>query len=162
MLLFAKCLGNGFPVSSLALGEQVEIRSEALPGSTFSGNPMALAAVEGTLTAMATLPMGDRVAAIEGIVRSTLGGLQDRGATLRGRGALWCVEFSDKLRMQRVHGAVRNAGLLVTGTDRFIRLLPAATIEPQLLQESCEKIAYACTAACDRPTRMAKAECRGE
>lgn len=147
MLLYAKCMGNGFPVSALALGENVQVRPEALPESTFSGNPMALAAVEGTLTAMGALPMAERVAAIETIVRSTLGKLQEEGATLRGRGALWCVEFGDKLRLERVHAAVRDAGLLVTSVDRFIRLLPAATIEPQLLQESCEKIARACALA---------------
>lgn len=149
MLLFAKCLGNGFPTSSLALGEHIQIRSEALPGSTFSGNPMALAAVEGTLTAMGTLQMGERVATIEKIVRSTLGGLQESGATLRGRGALWCLEFNDRRRMQRAHAAIREAGLLVTCADRFIRLLPAATIEAALLQESCDKIARACAAAGD-------------
>jgi len=147
MLLFAKCMGNGFPVSALALGEHIRVRAEALPGSTFSGNALALAAVEGTLTAMGTLPMAERVASIETIVRSALGQLQEAGATLRGRGALWCLEFDDAIRLQNVHAAVRDAGLLVTCGERFIRLLPAATIEPQLLQESCEKIARACALA---------------
>jgi acetylornithine/LysW-gamma-L-lysine aminotransferase len=147
MLLFAKCLGNGFPVSAIALGEPLQVRSEALPGSTFSGNPMALAAAEATLTAMASLPMAGSVAAIEKIVRSTLGDLHAAGAVLRGRGALWCLEFGDKDRLDRTHVAIREAGLLVMRTERFIRLLPAATIEPRLLQESCEKIAHACSAA---------------
>lgn len=146
MLLYAKCLGNGFPVSSLAVGENIELRSEALPGSTFSGNPMALAATEATLSAMGALQMGESVAAIEKIVRSTLGELHEAHATLRGRGALWCLEFSDKNRLERAHAAIRDAGLLVTCTERFIRLLPAATIEPRMLQESCEKIARACSA----------------
>jgi len=42
MLLFAKCLGNGFPVSGIAVRESIDVRPGALPGSTFSGNPMAL------------------------------------------------------------------------------------------------------------------------
>ena len=146
MLLFAKSLGNGFPVSALALREEIAIKPAALPGSTFSGNPMALAAVEATLGVMATLPMGERIAAIEAIVRATLGRAQP-GLALRGRGALWCLDFDDRARMQRAADAIRDAGLLVTTGDRFIRVLPAATIEPQLLRESCEKIAAACAAA---------------
>ncbi len=144
MLLFAKSLGNGFPVSSLAVGERIQITPAALPGSTFSGNPMALAAVEGTLEAMGTLRMAERVAAVEQAVRSALGNLSHHGITLRGRGALWCLEFEDRERMQRVFAAIREAGLLVTAGDRFIRLLPSATIELQLLRESCERIAAAC------------------
>jgi acetylornithine/succinyldiaminopimelate/putrescine aminotransferase len=109
ILLYAKCLGNGFPVSALALADHIPVRSEALPGSTFAGNPMALAAVEGTLTAMASLPMGERVSSIEAIVRSALGELQETGATLRGRGALWCVEFGDRICMENAHVAIRDS-----------------------------------------------------
>ena len=42
---------------------------------------------------------------------------------------------------------VIKTGLLATGAERYIRLLPTATIEPQLLRDSCEKIAFACAAA---------------
>ena len=148
MLLFAKCLGNGFPVSSIALAPSIAIRGDALPGSTFSGNPMALAAVEGTLTAMGALAMEERVAAIEKTMRASLEAVGSRGdITLRGRGALWAIEFDDKERMRRAYAAVREAGILVTCADRFIRLLPAATIEADMLREACGKIARACARA---------------
>ncbi len=145
LLTFAKSLGNGFPVSSLALRDGIEVPGAALPGSTFSGNPMALAAVEATLGVMATLPMAKRVAAIEDMVRSALGRL--RGTTLRGRGALWCLEFEEPMRMQQAFAAIRDAGLHATSGERFIRLLPSATMEPQLLRECCGKIAAACAPA---------------
>jgi acetylornithine/succinyldiaminopimelate/putrescine aminotransferase len=144
MLLFAKCLGNGFPVSSIALGEAIEVRAGALPGSTFSGNPMALAAAEATLTAMAGLAMRESVAAIGELVRSRLGRLSDGGVTLRGRGAFWCLEFGERARMERAVASLRSADVLVTSGDRFIRLLPAATIDPGLLEDACEKVARAC------------------
>ena len=144
MLLFAKCLGNGFPVSSIAIASGIEVRASALPGSTFSGNPMALAAVEGTLTAMAAIPMTRRVASIEQAMRARLAGLAPHGVTLRGRGAFWCLEFADRARMERAAAAIREAGVLVTSGDRFIRLLPAATIDPGVLANACETIARAC------------------
>ena len=49
--------------------------------------------------------------------------------------------------MRAAGEAIREAGLLVTSGDRFIRLLPPATIEPHLLREACEKIAAACATA---------------
>jgi acetylornithine/succinyldiaminopimelate/putrescine aminotransferase len=147
VLLYAKCLGNGFPVSSIAVKEPIVPTSGALPGSTFAGNPMALAAVEATLIAVGTLPMRENVAAIEKVVRSALAGVHEAGATLRGRGALWCLEFADKDRVERVNATLREADLLVTCSERFIRLLPAATMDPGLLEESCGKIARACRTA---------------
>lgn len=147
MMLFAKCMGNGFPVSALAVGERIPIRPEASPGSTFSGNPLAAAAIDGTLAAMSRLEMGRCVASIEGIVRSTLGQLQPAGAILRGRGALWCLQLGDRIDLEVSLDRIRRDGLLVTCAGRSIRLLPAATIDPQLLKESCEKIARACAAA---------------
>ncbi len=146
VLLFAKSLGNGFPVASIALGADIAVRAEALPGSTFSANAMALAAVEGTLTAMAGLPMQQLVADIEAVVLAMAPALAAAGATLRGRGALWCIEFADAPRARRVHAAVRAGGLLLSCTDRAIRLVPAATIAPQTLREACDKIVQACVA----------------
>jgi acetylornithine/succinyldiaminopimelate/putrescine aminotransferase len=105
---------------------------------------MALAAVESTLSAMATLPMHTLVDSIESSVRAVLGQLQTADATLRGRGALWCIELPDSTRAERVQAAVRAAGFLVTRVDRSVRMLPAATIEPALLRESCDTIARAC------------------
>ena len=140
---FAKSLGNGFPVSSIAVAADVRIGPEALPGSTFSGNPMALAAVGATLGAMAALPMSERVAGIEAIVREELEPLRARGVTLRGRGALWCLEFDDRKRKEHARDAIGVAGILVTSGERFIRVLPAATIDPALLREACRKIASA-------------------
>jgi acetylornithine/succinyldiaminopimelate/putrescine aminotransferase len=146
IVLFAKSLGNGFPVSSIAAAPGVRIAPESLPGSTFSGNPMALAAVGATLAAMAELPMAERVAGIEAIVREELEPLRGKGITLRGRGALWCLEFFDRKRMERARDAIGEAGILVTTGERFIRILPAATIEPGLLRECSRKIAHACVA----------------
>lgn len=147
VLLFAKSLGNGFPVASIALRAGLSVSPGALPGSTFSGNALALAAVQATLEAMAALPMVDRVAAIEATVLAQQPALAAAGASLRGRGALWCIEFPSTERARRVHAATRAAGLLLSCTDRAIRLVPAATVSPADLQAACDKILQACQAA---------------
>jgi acetylornithine/succinyldiaminopimelate/putrescine aminotransferase len=147
VLLFAKSLGNGFPVASIAIGAGLTVPPGALPGSTFSGNALALAAVQGTLEAMAALPMVDRVAAIEATVSALQPALAAAGARLRGRGALWCIEFPSAERARRVHAAARAAGLLLSCTDRAIRLVPAATVSQADLQAACDKILQACQSA---------------
>lgn len=147
VLLFAKSLGNGFPLASIALHPEVLVQAGALPGSTFSGNAMALAAVEATLGAMQALPMGDLVAAIEAMVLGMRPALAGAGVTLRGRGALWCIELETADRARRAHAATRAAGLLMSCTDRSLRLVPAATIDSALLREACDKIVQACLAA---------------
>jgi acetylornithine/succinyldiaminopimelate/putrescine aminotransferase len=144
LMLFAKSIGNGFPVAALALAEHIPIRPEATPHSTFSGGELALAAIEGTLAALDELDMKARVATIEATVRSVLGNLPPAVGTLRGRGALWCLELGADSRPDEVLRRILGAGLLVTSAGRAIRLLPAATIDPRLLAESCEKIREAC------------------
>jgi acetylornithine/succinyldiaminopimelate/putrescine aminotransferase len=143
-LLFAKSLGNGFPVAALALRDPVTVPAEALPGSTFSANAMALAAAQATLEAIRQLPISDQVANIEATVQAMRSSLAQAGAVLRGRGALWCVEFSDAQRCRHVHADLRLAGVLLSRTDRAIRLVPAANIAPTLLADVCHKIIRAC------------------
>lgn len=150
MILFAKSMGNGFPVSALAIGSRATIGPAALPGSTFSGNPLALAAIEGTLTAMAGLDMEARVAAIGAVVQDALAPAVAAGAKLRGRGALWCLELAPGSDLDGALHSIRAAGVLVTSAGNSIRLLPAATIETHLLARACGEIARACIDATRR------------
>lgn len=146
-LLFAKSMANGFPVSSVAIPHDMEIAPQALPGSTFSGNPLAAAAVVATLAEMRELDMVARVAAIERTVREILGGHEARGLTLRGRGALWVLELAPEIRAEKLQASLLAEGLLASAQGRFLRLLPAATIDGGVLREACEAIARACAAA---------------
>lgn len=146
-LLFAKSMANGFPVSSLAIPADMEIPPQALPGSTFSGNPLASAVVAATLQAMRELPIADRVAGIERIVREALGGRQSDGLTLRGRGAMWMLELGPGIRVEQARSAILADGVLVSCLGRCIRLLPAATIEADALRDACGRIARACAGA---------------
>lgn len=153
ILLFAKCMANGFPVASIALREPLAVRPDTLPGSTFSGNPLAAAAVCATLSEMKTLRMTERVAAIETVVREKLGGLAEHGVTLRGRGALWVLEASPRLRMRDVLATIVERGVLVSGHGDCIRLLPAATIEADELARACDIVAAACIESADERPR---------
>ncbi len=49
IILIGKAMGNGFPVSGVIARRDIAITPAMLPGSTFSGNPLAAAAVVATL-----------------------------------------------------------------------------------------------------------------
>ncbi len=147
ILLFAKSMGNGFPASSLAIPEDMAIPPQALPGSTFSGNPLAAAVVAATLAALRELPIADQVGGIERTVREALGGREAEGLTLRGRGAMWLLELGPEVRVEQAQSAILSEGVLVSCLGRCIRLLPAATIEPETLRDACDRIKRACADA---------------
>ena len=101
-----------------------------------------------TLTEMKQLPMASLVESIGRTVAGTLGDLGDAGATLRGRGALWCLDLGPRIRRDEVVASMRKAGVLIGSVDGVIRLLPASTIEPARLQDACRQLAHACRGAC--------------
>lgn len=147
ILLFAKNMGNGFPVSAMALAPHLQVTPEALPGSTFGGNPLALAAVEATLAAMAQLPMSSLVQELEDVAKRELGSLAEYGMQLRGQGALWCLELGVQVDPSRALAGIRDAGVLVTCSGQSLRLLPAATMDAGDWADACSRVARACIAA---------------
>ncbi|RQP22100.1 aminotransferase class III-fold pyridoxal phosphate-dependent enzyme [Piscinibacter terrae] len=146
VVLFAKSMGNGFPVSGIALREPLGVAADALPGSTFSGNPLAAATVAATLGAMGALDMTTLVTGIDRTVRQRFASRTDL-FTLRGRGALWVLEASPRVDMPKALEGIRVQGVLASSHGRCIRLLPAATIGLDDLDRACGAIEQAAEAA---------------
>ena len=153
MMLLAKSMGNGFPVSSVAVRGDLVVDARSMPGSTFSGNPLACATVAATLGVMAELDLEAQVAAIEQVVRGSLSRIAPSTATLRGRGALWALEFADTAVCARVTAELLRDGILVSSYGQCVRLLPAATIDVAELRLACQAIVRACEA--EEPVRVA-------
>ena len=146
LVLFAKSMGNGFPVSSIAVHQDLPLDARSMPGSTFSGNPLASAAVAATLALMSEMDLGAHVAAIEQVVRGTLGAIAPATAVLRGRGALWALEFADEAMCAKVAREALRTGVLLSSYGRCIRLLPAATVDLAALRKACHALARSCGA----------------
>jgi acetylornithine/succinyldiaminopimelate/putrescine aminotransferase len=144
IILIGKAMGNGFPVSGVVVTRQHPIESRMLPHSTYSGNPLAAAAVLATLRQIQSLDLPKKVAGIEKTFTEGLDGLQTLGIALRGKGALWIIELPPRLpagagdkiveNIYRRGVAVGHAG---RGGASLIRLLPAATIAPIHLAQAC-------------------------
>lgn len=146
VLLVGKAMGNGFPVSGVVVDRRYPIEGRMLPGSTFAGNPVAAAAVVATLGAMRTMDMARNVTTIEETIRAGLRDLGELGIGLRGKGALWVLELQPAMSASKVMQRILGADVIVSPTANYIRLLPAATIEPEHLVRACEVIRDACWA----------------
>lgn len=141
MLLFAKCLGNGFPVSALALHPGVPERADALPGSTFSGHALAAAVADATLAQMQAQAVAAQVAAVGQVVREALQGTGPW--RLQGRGALWALHLPPGTDQPALAQRLLDGGVLVSLLGPVLRLLPAATMDTGQLRAACEVVRQA-------------------
>jgi acetylornithine/succinyldiaminopimelate/putrescine aminotransferase len=140
VVLIGKALGNGFPVSAVVADRRIELTRAMLPGSTYAGNALACAAAGATLELMRALDVPARVRRIEQIMARTLAPIAQAGITLRGRGAIWFVELDSEQRAERAVVRSYRSGVCVGFAGRQIRLLPAATIEPEHLERACAAV----------------------
>jgi acetylornithine/succinyldiaminopimelate/putrescine aminotransferase len=141
VVLIGKTIGNGFPVSGVVANRRYALRPEMLPGSTYAGNPLACAAVTATLERLRAIDVVSRVAKIAQTIERHLGPLRSDMLKLRGNGALWMAELGTAQQAEDAALAIYQAGVCVGIAGRFIRLLPAATIEPANLEHGCAVIA---------------------
>lgn len=128
VMAIAKALGNGFPVGACLATERAACgMGPGTHGSTFGGNPLAMAAGNAVLDVMLAPGFFARVEAIGRLLRGRLQRLVEAYPTvfaeLRGRGLLAgirCVvpaaEFVARLR--------ENGLLTLTAGDNVLRILP--------------------------------------
>ena len=63
--------------------------------------------------------------------------LEERGMKIRGKGAIWVIELPPQINVEDVVVNIYREGVFVSYTSRFIRLLPAATINFDNLTKAC-------------------------
>lgn len=136
ILVIGKGMANGFPCAALVLRRGMAWNREHVkPGSTFWNHPLACASAIATLRELAELDALQKVSEMESIVRDMLGGLE-----INGQGALWCLGIPDRKRMAEFTSRLREAGIIVSFYDRYVRLLPAIKIDSGLLIQACNSI----------------------
>jgi acetylornithine/N-succinyldiaminopimelate aminotransferase len=151
IMCLAKALGDGFPVGAcLASAEAGKGMSVGSHGSTYGGNPLAMAvgiaAIE-ELTRPETLA---NVRDVTGYFAQQLSGLKDRYpdiiAEIRGKGLLIGLRLIPNNR--DFMGLARDEKLLIAGGgDNCVRLLPSLLISREEAREAVEKLERACESA---------------
>jgi acetylornithine/succinyldiaminopimelate/putrescine aminotransferase len=138
VLLVGKAIGNGFPVSAVAVDRRYALSPKMLPGSTYAGNPLAAAAVVGTLEALGRADPLHKVRVIERVISDAISPLAGLGVAVRGRGAMWIIELPPESQTEQIAMKLYAHGVFVSYAGRILRLLPALTISPARLSAACE------------------------
>jgi acetylornithine/succinyldiaminopimelate/putrescine aminotransferase len=137
LLLLGKGIGNGFPVSGVAVERRFGVLPQMLPGSTYAGNPLAAAAIAATLGELEQAGAVQKVRAIEHTITDAILPLARLGLPARGRGAMWIIELPPGSDAQSIALKLYARGIFASYAGRILRLLPALTISPERLSDAC-------------------------
>jgi acetylornithine/N-succinyldiaminopimelate aminotransferase len=148
IMALAKALGGGFPVGAfLATAEAAKGMTAGTHGSTFGGNPLAMAAGNAVLDVVLADGFLDRVRRLSLLIKQKLAGIADRFPTVvaevRGEGLLIGLravvpsgELVDELRAEKM--------ITVAAGDNVVRLLPPLIVSEQEIAEAVRRIERAC------------------
>jgi len=136
IVLSGKCIGNGFPVSTVLMRRDLEITGAMLPFSTYAENALACAAVVGTLREIARLPVESMTAAIEATIGRHLAISAPASFAVTLYGALCIINCSDSAVAERIADACYGNGVHISQAGPMLRLLPPVTIEEDLLEKA--------------------------
>ena len=148
IMALAKALGGGFPLGAcLATNEAAKGMTTGTHGSTFGGNPLAMAAAGALLDVMLADGFLDCVRRTSLILKQKLAEIKDRYpgvvAEIRGEGLLIglravvpSAELVDELRNEKM--------ITVAAGDNVVRLLPPLTVSEAEISDAVERLDRAC------------------
>ena len=151
IMCVAKALGGGFPVGAcLASAEAAKGMTVGSHGSTYGGNPLAMAVGLASFDELCRPETLANVREIAGYFTQALKGLQDRYpdiiADIRGKGLLIGVRLIPNNRV--FMALAREEHLLIAGGgDNCVRLLPSLLLTAEEAREAIDKLERACEAA---------------
>jgi acetylornithine/N-succinyldiaminopimelate aminotransferase len=130
VLTSAKGLGGGVPVGAMMAKEEYVALKPGNHGSTFGGNPLAMAAVKAVLSVVNHPTFLEEVRFKGAILKNALEVLTTRipGAEVRGEGLLLGMDLGDTDLARAVFEYCLKQGVLVNLIGRTIRLAPPLTV----------------------------------
>jgi acetylornithine/N-succinyldiaminopimelate aminotransferase len=161
VMAVAKALGGGFPVGAcLGTAEAAKGMTAGTHGSTFGGNPLAMAVGNAVMDEMLKPGFIEHVRDTALLLKQRLAEIKDRHsavvAEVRGEGLLIglrmvppAAEMVDELRAEKM--------LAVAAGDNVVRLLPPLIIGENEVGEAVDRIDRACARLTKAHARPAKA-----
>jgi acetylornithine/N-succinyldiaminopimelate aminotransferase len=151
IMAVAKALGGGFPVGAcLATAAAANGMTPGSHGSTYGGNPLAMAVGIASVEELVKPELLAHVREVAGYFTQQLSGLMDRYpdvvVDIRGKGLLIGVKLATPNREFMQHA--RDQHLLIAGGgDNCVRLLPPLNLTLDEAREAIERFERACEAA---------------
>src|SRR6516164_5841540 len=148
VMSLAKALGGGFPIGAcLATADAAAGMTPGSHGSTFGGNPLAVAAANAVLDVMLKPGFFDHVQQMSLLLKQKLASVVDRHggilAEVRGEGLL--VGVKAVVPSGDLVTALRDEKLLTVGAgDNVVRFLPPLIVTEAELDQSIQSLERAC------------------
>jgi acetylornithine/N-succinyldiaminopimelate aminotransferase len=165
IMTLAKALGGGFPLGAcLVTAAAAKGMTVGTHGSTFGGNPLAMAAAAATLDILLADGFLERVRRTSLLLKQKLAAVKDRYPTViaevRGEGLLIGLraavpsgDLVDALRAEKL--------LTVAAGDNVVRLLPPLIVSEQEVADAVSRLERACArvaaAAAEQPRKQGAA-----
>jgi acetylornithine/N-succinyldiaminopimelate aminotransferase len=150
VMSLAKALGGGFPIGAvLASAEAAAGMAPGSHGSTFGGNPLAVAAANAVLDIMLKPGFFDHVQKMSLLLKQKLASVVDRYpqvlSEVRGEGLL--VGVKAVVPSGDLVNALRDQKLLTVGAgDNVVRFLAPLIVSESEIEQSVASLERACTA----------------
>ncbi len=144
IMAIAKGIGGGFPLGAcLATDEVAQVMTVGTHGSTYGGNPLAMAVGNAVLDEILAPGFLDRVQQMAEALKSALEAFAKRNhnsvATVRGRGLMLGVKLREGLNNRDVIRHLLSEGLMLAPAgDNVLRFLPPLILEEAHIAEAME------------------------
>ncbi len=146
IMAIAKGIGGGFPLGAcLATSEAARGMTYGTHGTTFGGNPLAMAVGNAVLDVVLAPGFLDQVARLGLLLKQKLAALRDQHsgviAEVRGEGLMLGLRLDTRVVNTDFAAAAREAGLLlIPAGDNVVRLLPPLIIGEHEVEEAVRRI----------------------
>ncbi len=150
IMSLAKALGGGFPIGAcLATAEAAAGMAPGSHGSTFGGNPLAVAAANAVLDVMLKPGFFEHARKMSLLFKQKLASVVDRYpdvlAEVRGEGLL--IGLKAVMPSGDLVNALRDEKLLTVGAgENVVRFLPPLIVTESEIEESIQRLERACAA----------------
>ena len=150
IMSIAKGIGGGFPLGAcLTTTEAGKGMVYGTHGTTFGGNPLAMAVGNAVLDVVLEPGFIDKVAQTGLLLKQRLAELRDRHpgviAEIRGEGLMLGIRINEKVVNTDFAATLRDQGiLLIPAGDNVVRLLPPLIIGETEVAEAVARIDAAC------------------
>jgi acetylornithine/N-succinyldiaminopimelate aminotransferase len=161
IMAVAKGIGGGFPLGAfLATREAAKGMTAGTHGTTYGGNPLAMAVGNGVLDVVADPALLAQVERVSLLLKQRLAELKDRHpaviAEIRGQGLM--LGLRTVVTNTDLVAELRTQGMLTVGAgDNVVRLLPPLIIDDAEVGEAFKRLDAACTAIEARLRDVARA-----
>jgi acetylornithine/N-succinyldiaminopimelate aminotransferase len=159
VMSLAKALGGGFPIGAcLATADAAAGMTPGSHGSTFGGNPLAVAAANAVLDVMVAPGFFDHARRMSLLLKQKLGAVIDRHkdviSEVRGEGLL--IGIKAVVPSTDLVAALRDQKLLTVGAgDNVVRFLPPLIVSEAEVEEAVQRLDRACAALSNDQVKQA-------